>query len=126
MGIGKSRFVNQNNFSWLGEGVFPHNNVLGIGAEMGLPAMLLFLAVCVAVLVQLGRLAWVRRDNIPRRVRVLVAIALGTFLYQQFRGLFQDTWVVKETYFWLGMGGGVSLVFARTRALPLTARTAAH
>ncbi|MGD9832012.1 MAG: O-antigen ligase family protein [Piscinibacter sp.] len=122
MGIGKSRFVQQNNFSWLGEGVFPHNNVLGIGAEMGVPAMLLFLALGVAVLLELGRLAWVRREDIPRRVRVLVAIALGTFLYQQFRGLFQDTWVVKETYFWLGTGVGAGLALARVRTLPMPAR----
>lgn len=116
MGIGKSRFVGQNNFSWLGEGVFPHNNVLGIGAEMGVLAMILFLALFAVVLVRLGRMAWVRREDIPARVRVLVAIALGTFLYQQFRGLFQDTWVVKETYFWLGMGVGVGLAVVRRQA----------
>lgn len=124
MGIGKSRFVNQNDFGLSGEGVFPHNNVLGIGAEMGVLAMLLFLALCAAVLVQLGRMAWVRRDDIPARVRMLVAIALGTFLYQQFRGLFQDTWEVKETYFWLGVGAGVGLAFARGRGLSPAVRPA--
>ena len=112
MGIGKSRFVQTNNFSWLGEGVFPHNNVLGIGAEMGVIAMAAFLVLCALAFVRLGRTALARRQAVPQRVRVLVAVALSVFVYQQFRGLFQDTWVVKETYFWLGIGASVALAFA--------------
>ncbi|UCF23925.1 MAG: O-antigen ligase family protein [Ralstonia sp.] len=124
MGIGKSRFVESNQFSWLGEGVFPHNNVLGIGAEMGVLAMVLFLMVCLAALTSLGRIALGRHRTAPQRVRMVVAVALGVFIYQQFRGLFQDTWVFKETYFWLGVGMGVALSWARASKLPMLARGA--
>jgi hypothetical protein len=113
LGIGKGRFVETNNFSWLGEGVFPHQNLLGIGAELGVPALLLFLGFIITAIVVLGR-ALSRQNATPLTLRMLAATVLAMFLYQQFRGLFQDTWVIRETYLWLGLGVGT-----------LTAHTAA-
>jgi hypothetical protein len=117
-GIGKSRFVLTNSFSWLGEGVFPHNNVLGIGAELGVAAMLLFVMVCLVAAVSLSKFALLRRPEVSTRTRLLVSVALGIFVYQQFRGLLQDTWVFRETYFWLGAGMSVVLASGTGRRRP--------
>jgi O-antigen ligase len=117
-GIGKGRFVETNSFSWLGEGVYPHQNVLGIGAELGVVAMALFVLFMLAGIAALTRKAWSRRTALPPAARQLIAIGLAVFLYQQFRGLFQDTWVVKETYFWLGMAMGVMAAHWRAVSPP--------
>ncbi|MBX3590983.1 MAG: hypothetical protein KF755_08750 [Burkholderiaceae bacterium] len=109
MGIGKGRFVETNNFSWLGEGVYPHHNLLGIGAELGVAAMVLFATLVVTAIVVLGRRALGDPARHGQRFRMLVTVALAIFAYQQFRGLFQDTWVVRETYLWLGLGTGAVL-----------------
>ncbi|MDY0068241.1 MAG: O-antigen ligase family protein [Steroidobacteraceae bacterium] len=109
MGIGKGRFVEANRFSWLGEGVYPHNNLLGIGAELGIPAMALFAAFVLSAIIVLGRRAFGGPPGNSRTRRMLLTVALAVFTYQQFRGLFQDTWVVRETYLWLGLGSGTSL-----------------
>lgn len=109
MGIGKGRFVETNDFSWLGEGVYPHHNLLGIGAELGIAAMALFAALVVTAIVVLGRRALGDPARHGQRFRMLVTVALAIFAYQQFRGLFQDTWVVRETYLWLGLGTGAVL-----------------
>lgn len=117
MGIGKGRFVETNNFSWLGEGLYPHHNLLGIGAELGIPAMVLFAAFILSAIVVLGRRTLGDAGRHGRRLRMLVTVSLAIFAYQQFRGLFQDTWVVRETYLWLGLGTGA--VLARVaRAAP--------
>ncbi|MCD6672189.1 MAG: O-antigen ligase family protein [Burkholderiaceae bacterium] len=109
MGIGKGRFVETNNFSWLGEGVYPHHNLLGIGAELGILAMALFTAFVLSAIIVLGRRALGDPAGQSGTLRILVTVALAIFAYQQFRGLFQDTWVVRETYLWLGLGTGAVL-----------------
>ncbi len=106
-GIGKGRFVESNTFSWVGEGVYPHHNLLGIGAELGWLAMFLYAAFVVAAVMAMARVAWGRSVAHPRALRLLVAAVLAMFLYQQFRGFFQDTWAIRETYLWLGVAVGV-------------------
>jgi O-antigen ligase len=98
--------------------VFPHNNVLGIGAELGVAAMLLFVMVCLVAAVSLSKFALLRRPEVSTRTRLLVSVALGIFVYQQFRGLLQDTWVFRETYFWLGAGMSVVLASGTGRRRP--------
>jgi hypothetical protein len=117
LGIGKGRFVETNNFSWLGEGVFPHQNLLGIGAELGIPALLLFVGFVITTILVLGRTLSAQNATAVT-LRMLAATVLAMFLYQQFRGLFQDTWVIRETYFWLGLGVGT--LTARTAAAPVS------
>jgi O-antigen ligase len=108
-GIGKGRFVETNDFSWLGEGIYPHHNLLGIGAELGIPAMALFGAFVLAAVVALGRRALSGSARYSRHLRMLATAVLAIFVYQQFRGLFQDTWGVREAYLWLGLGIGTIL-----------------
>lgn len=114
LGMGKGRFVESNNFSWLGEGVFPHQNLLGIGAELGVPALVLFLGFIITAILSLGK-ALSQRSGYPVRLRMLAATVLAIFLYQQFRGMFQDTWIIRETYFWLGLGLGALTAYGAAR-----------
>lgn len=115
LGIGKGRFVDTNNFSWLGEGVYPHHNLLGIGAELGVPALILFVGFMISAIAVLARTG-LRPASSSSATRMLAATVLAMFLYQQFRGLFQDTWIIRETYFWLGLGIGALTAASNDRA----------
>ena len=106
-GIGKGRFVETNNFSWSGVGLYPHQNFLGIGAELGVPALLLYVGFVGAATIRLCRGGLASQGDLSPGVRLVAATALAVFAYQQFRGLFQDTWMIKEQYLWLGIGVGV-------------------
>jgi O-antigen ligase len=106
LGIGKGRFVETNNFSWLGQGVYPHNNLLGIGAELGVPALVLFVGFLLSAAIRLVRHGVNGRGRLPEPLRMVAVAALAMLVYQQFRGLLQDTWVIRETYFWVGLGLG--------------------
>lgn len=110
-GIGRGRFVENYQLGWLGEGVYPHNNLLGIGAELGLPALLLFAAFSLSACGVLAYGAFGSATRTDRDVRLVAAVALAIFLYQQARGLLQDTWDAHETYVWLGVGVGAVLAF---------------
>jgi hypothetical protein len=114
LGIGKGRFVETNSFSWLGEGVYPHQNLLGIAAELGVLALLLYIGFLIAATVSLSRVAFGRRCRAISELRMLAAMVLAVLVYQQFRGLFQDTWVIRETYMWLGVASG-AIVSSRAR-----------
>jgi O-antigen ligase len=103
-GIGKGRFVETNNFSWSGVGLYPHQNFLGIGAELGVPALLLYVGFVGAAVMRLCRGGLTAQGDLSPGVRLIAATALAVFAYQQFRGLFQDTWMIKEQYLWLGIG----------------------
>lgn len=107
LGIGKGRFVETNNFSWLGEGVYPHNNLLGIAAELGVPALVLFVLFLCSAVSRLARVALDDNHPLGYPARMFVAAVLAMMVYQQFRGLFQDTWVIREMYFWLGLAMGM-------------------
>lgn len=105
-GIGKGRFVEVHSLGWLGQGVYPHHNLLGIGAELGLPALALYIAFALGAIGLLGKRAFRGHSRHDRQLALLATMVLGAFLYQQFRGLFQDTWDTRETYLWLGIGVG--------------------
>ena len=77
---------------------------------------MLFIGFLLAAIAALVRAGLGSRDGLPTKSRLFVATVLAIFVYQQFRGLFQDTWVIRETYFWLGMGMGVISSHAATRA----------
>ena len=110
LGIGKGRFVESNDLAESEQVIYPHQNFLGIAAELGVPAFLLFACFVASALVQFVR-GLSRKRELPSSVRMVVVAALAVFAYQQFRGLFQDTWLVRETYLWLGMGlGALALV----------------
>jgi O-antigen ligase len=110
LGMGKGRFVETNTFSWTGKPVYPHQNFLGIGAELGVPALVLFAGFVLTASFVLMRRAWTPSQYIPRALKMVAAVALAMFVYQQFRGLFQDTWTFRETYFWLGLAMGATSI----------------
>lgn len=115
LGIGKGRFVETNTFSSHGDPVYPHQNLLGIGAELGVPALVLFVGFCLSAFAVLVSAAWLRTSTVPSAIKLVAAVALAGFIYQQFRGMFQDTWVARETYFWLGLGIGAATWHERQR-----------
>jgi O-antigen ligase len=100
--------VETNYTGLLESGEYPHQNFLGIGAELGLPALILYLGFVVVALACLFRGASARGSDRPTAQRLIVSACLGIFLYQQLRGLLQDTWMIRETYFWLGVGVAVA------------------
>lgn len=116
LGMGKGRFVETNTLSWTGKAVYPHQNFLGIGAELGVPAMVLFAGFVLTAFFVLMRRAWTPSQEIPRGLKMVAAVALAMFLYQQFRGLFQDTWTFRETYFWLGIAMGATSIARKPQA----------
>lgn len=116
LGIGRGRFVESHQLSWLGEGIYPHSNLLGIGAELGLPALFLFVLFAFSASIQLARGAFGPSTRTHPNIRLLAAMALAMFLYQQVRGLLQDTWEARETYVWLGVGIGATLAVRRPHA----------
>jgi hypothetical protein len=108
MGIGKGRFVENSVLTYSHKNVYPHQNFLGIGAELGVPAMVLFAVFVVSAFAALARRAWAPSSNLPSTLRMVATVALAMFLFQQFRGMFQDTWTVRETYLWLGLALGAT------------------
>jgi O-antigen ligase len=105
-GIGLGEFVNRSYIPLLSDGLYPHNNLLGIAAELGLPAGGLYLVFVVATLVA-GANA-VRRSGSRRNCNTdLVMLALCCFTYLHVKGFVQDTWQLKESYFWAGVIAGL-------------------
>jgi len=117
MGIGKGRFVETSALVWSGKNVYPHQNFLGIGAELGVPAMILWGVFVATAFIALARRAWSPSSDLPRTLRMIATVALAMFLFQQFRGMFQDTWTVRETYLWLGLALGATSL-RRTAGAP--------
>jgi len=108
-GIGLGQFAAQSYLPRAPEGLYPHNNLLGIAAELGIPAALLYLLF-------IAMTGWagfhcVRRAAGAHPASVggwpLALLALLAFLYLQIKGLVQDTWQLKETYYWSGAIAGV-------------------
>jgi len=107
-GVGHGRFIYLNYL--LGVGLVPHNNVLGRACENGIPAGLLYLAFVVVALSALRPPR--RRDGEPAAVadaKLFIHACLWVFIFQQFRGLFQDTWTLKEIPFVVGAGLGLKM-----------------
>lgn len=117
LGIGKARFVETNYTGLLETGEYPHQNLLGIGAELGIPAMIIYAGFIFVAIAYIARVAFNRRTTAPVVQKVLMSACLAVFVYQQLRGLLQDTWLIRETYFWLGVGVAVAGISrAATRA----------
>lgn len=112
IGVGLSNFQYLNSFGPTGKGIYPHNNFLGIAAELGFAASFLYFAFVLAFLfLAIRTIPQMLRSGSRDQAALLTAI-LGVFVYQQFRGFLQDTWLIKELYFWIGFGLG--LVALRT------------
>lgn len=109
-GIGKSNFQNINNFNWDGTGAYPHNNLLGIAAELGIIAAALYAVFVLVVLVSLFRAARELNSAGYALRSTAVVAAAGVVVYQQARGMLHDTWMIKELYFWIGFGMGLASV----------------
>ncbi len=108
-GIGLGQFAAQSYLPRAPEGLYPHNNLLGIAAELGVPAALLYL-LFIAMSCWAG-FHCVRRAAATHPASAggwpLALLALLAFLYLQIKGLVQDTWQLKETYYWSGTIAGV-------------------
>jgi O-antigen ligase len=96
-----------NNLGWFGDGIYPHHNVLGIAAEMGIPAASLYVVFIIAVIWYIGRRISKCNRTKQNTIGLVLMAVLGVFVYQQARGMLHDTWTLKELYFWVGFGCGV-------------------
>jgi hypothetical protein len=88
----------------------PHQNFLGFAALRGFPAAIVFFGyamyftyVCLKTLLIATRHGTEARA-VDNRIVGLLILSFTCFVYQQFRGLIQDTWMLKETYIWCGIG----------------------
>jgi hypothetical protein len=107
-GIGLGHFQEVNSDGWGGVGLVPHNNLLGIAAELGIFSLITYFSFILSVIWYFrGQILEFRRVGENSVVLILIAV-LGIFVYQQARGFLQDTWGVKEMYFWVGFGIGVT------------------
>jgi len=119
-GIGWGEFArNSYMVDYLGRGIYPHNNILGIAAENGLPAAA-FYTFFVLFILGSGIAPFLAREN-PRNkyggqhVKLFEFMAFACFAYFQWRGLFQDTWRFKELYLWAGVASGCAIWRADNR-----------
>jgi hypothetical protein len=116
-GIGRGQFQYKNNFSWLNEGIYPHHNFLGIGAELGWIPLAFYGLFVITSIIMLARASFNQKtNNAPLKVRLLIAASLSVLIYQQFRGLFQDTWMFKEMYVWVGLGLGNAMQYSASKS----------
>jgi O-antigen ligase len=116
-GIGLGQFAARSFLPNAPEGLYPHNNLLGIGAELGLPAALIYLTFIVFTAAAGIRAVHRWSAVTPARASLwpLAALGLLAFLYLQIKGLVQDTWQLKETYFWAGVVAGLLSPLRETR-----------
>jgi hypothetical protein len=106
-GIGLNQFVELDTFSATRR--VCHQNILGRAAENGFPAAALYSLFIVTTLWSL----WYRRSrrSVPNTPITITALyfmetCLWSFILYQFRGLFMDTWSVKQLFFVAGAGLG--------------------
>lgn len=85
-----------------------HHNVLGRCCENGFPAGFFYLLFIISSFVALRGVHRMRHEpNEVTEARLFLQACLWIFAYQQFRGLFQDTWQLKEIAFVVGAGMGL-------------------
>ncbi len=95
-----------------GEWFYPHNNLLAIGYRNGVLAVLIY-AMTILLALKKGLTQIFRGIKLERSTSryYLCCLAFAITVYFQIKGLFQDTWLVKICYFWLGqMVGSASLI----------------
>jgi hypothetical protein len=112
-GIGLGQFAARSAIPGAVEGLYPHNNLLGLAAELGVIAALLY-AVFIATVIGAAR-HHLRAGEAVADLRVQVSASLGTlallcFVYLQLKGLVQDTWQLKESFWWAGLACGIRAV----------------
>lgn len=106
-GIGNNQFMN---FSDTGN--VPHHNILGRACENGFPAAIfytLFLFCSLYALKKIKKfvMSYSKRNNELANSAYFIEACFMALLYIQFRGLFMDTWTMKEQYFLVGAGLGI-------------------
>jgi hypothetical protein len=109
-GIGRGQFAATNE-SFDGSGLYPHHNLLGIGAELGAIPLFFYILFILSSTIVCIKHAFKQHHNLfLLNRRLIIATGLSIFLYQMFRGFFHDTWTFKETYFWIGVSLGASVM----------------
>jgi len=125
VGIGPGEFLANGEFMvmrpWGLSAVVPHNNLLGMAAQAGLPAAGAYLLWILVVVRRLWKFKSSAIDGAGRmRAARYAQGCLAVIVYQQVFGLFHDTWAIKEQYLWIGLGIGLWQVhttkFAANRA----------
>jgi O-antigen ligase len=111
-GLGLGQFwENRVHDFWTGQ--VPHQNLLGIACENGIPATVFYALFIFASAIGLYRaqhrlMPYVSLDPSIRSAALFIEASLIVFLVFQFRGFFADTWTLKEMYFLVGAGFGTS------------------
>ena len=107
-GIGYLTYVGKD---ILGRRKVPHQNVLGLAAQCGFPAALLLITFILTTMWTF----WRRRPRVQKpppliaRAGFFVGACLWILIYLQFRGLFMDSFTIKEGFFAVGAGLGTLL-----------------
>lgn len=111
-GVGWGKFVELNYVAWMDKGSYPHNNILGLAAENGVGAALSYVVFIISVIVVGVRILKRHKNTVSkienRPIMYFSFMAIACFIFLQFKGLFQDTWQLKEIYFWAGMIVGIA------------------
>ncbi len=111
-GLGLGQFwENRAHDFWMGQ--VPHQNLLGIACENGIPATVFYALFIFASATGLYRaqrrlMPYISLDPSIRNAALFIEASLLVFLVFQFRGLFADTWTLKEMYFLVGAAFGTS------------------
>ncbi len=110
-GIGHGTFIYENEIHETkhGHGVVPHHNILGRACENGMPAGLFYLAFVLLALraLRAKKPSGGAESALAADARLFVQACLWAFIFLQARGLFQDTWALKEIPFVVGAGLGL-------------------
>jgi len=86
----------------------PHNNILGIAAQYGIPSSFFYLLFIISTIIMgLHYFLLLRsrktKDSNFNNMEYILFLSLSCFIYFQIRGLPEDTWTFKELYFWTGV-----------------------
>jgi O-antigen ligase len=98
--------------AWTGNGAYPHNNILGMAAENGIISAIFYLGFMTSVII-VGIRIFTRNKTLLNKIesepiKYFSFMAVACFIFLQFKGLFQDTWQLKEIYFWAGIIVGIA------------------
>lgn len=106
-GIGWGNFVKSNTISYTGQGSYPHNNLLGIGAENGLISAVFYSLFIFSIIIfavwTFTKKKYLFMNKKRQNVGHFFFMAFSCFVFLQLRGFFQDTWQIKEIYIWAGI-----------------------
>jgi len=81
--------------------------LLGIASQTGVPSALFYSLFIISFLIVGFRSILLGLEQKNKVLLVIAFLAFSIFVFQQFRGLLQDTWNIKEQYFWIGVLAGV-------------------